>query len=465
MQAADYARIVRDLAMRRHLISILTDIIGHAYDAKPEETAETLFAHAEASMEEVRPALGAEASEFQSFGDVSVTSLDRMSSDWQNHGRPRGLTTGYPKIDEKIGGLEAPDLIILGGRPGMGKTSLATNIAVNAAKALQARRAAGERTGVVGFFSLEMSKSQLVDRALSTESGVPSWRIRKRDFSEAEFGRIFEKQREMQALPLDIDETGGLSIDRLKAKARALKKRRGLELLVVDYLQLVRGSNERRRDGNRTQEVSDVSAGLKELAKELQIPIVALSQVSRQVEARDDPRPQMSDLRESGSIEQDADMILFVFREVVYTKNRRPEEGTERFTEWERRMALQAPLAESSSPSSATGPPARSTWGSTPRPPPSSTTRRRRRSARRRPGRRSRRSRGSPPTQRSSTASSARSRCTRRSPSPRAAARRSQAAGRRPPDQARHGDPGFRQRHDAGRGRSKQDQDQVPRCL
>lgn len=346
MQAADYARIVRDLAMRRHLISVMTDIIGHAYDAKPEETAETIFAQVEASMEEVRPALGAEVSEFQSFGDVAVQALDRMSKDWQNNGRPRGLTTGYPKIDEKIGGLEAPDLIILGGRPGMGKTSLATNIAVSAAKALQKRRAAGERTGVVGFFSLEMSKSQLVDRALSTESGVPSWRIRKRDFSEAEFKRIFEKQRELQALPLDIDETGGLSIDRLKAKARALKKRRGLELLVVDYLQLVKGGSERRRDGNRTQEVSDVSAGLKELAKELHIPIIALSQVSRQVEIRDDPRPQMSDLRESGSIEQDADMILFVFREFEYTKKRMPEEGTERFAEWERRMALQEHLAE-----------------------------------------------------------------------------------------------------------------------
>ncbi|MEN3238248.1 replicative DNA helicase [Methylobacterium ajmalii] len=346
MQAADYARIVRDLAMRRRLISILTDIIGHAYDAKPEETAETLFAHAEASMEEVRPALSSERSEFQSFGDVAESAIQNMQQDWQAGGQLRGLSTGYEGLDEKIGGLEAPDLIIIGGRPGIGKTALGLNIAVNVAKGLQRKRQDGQRTGVVGFFSLEMGKAQLFDRAVAAETGVPAHRVKKRKISTPEFESIILKARELRDIPFDIDETGGISITRLAAKARDLKKRRGLELLVIDYLQLVKG-DERRKDG-RTQEVTEVSNGLKELAKELRVPIVALAQVGRQVEASDrrDARPKLSDLRESGSIEQDADVVLFVYREDHYLEQRRPAEGTDEFAAWEREMARITGLAE-----------------------------------------------------------------------------------------------------------------------
>ncbi|WP_053081798.1 replicative DNA helicase [Methylobacterium aquaticum] len=345
-QAADYARIVRDLAMRRRLISVTMELTATAYDLCPETTAEQVFAHVEAALEELRPALSAERSEFQSFGDVAETAIQSMQQDWQAGGQLRGLSTGYEGLDEKIGGLEAPDLIIIGGRPGIGKTALGLNIAVNVAKGLQRKRQNGQRTGVVGFFSLEMGKAQLFDRAVAAETGVAAHRVKKRKISTPEFESIILKARELRDIPLDIDETGGISITRLAAKARDLKKRRGLELLVIDYLQLVKG-DERRKDG-RTQEVTEVSNGLKELAKELRVPVIALAQVGRQVESaeRRDRRPMLSDLRESGSIEQDADVVLFVYREDYYLEQRRPAEGTEEFAAWEREMARITGLAE-----------------------------------------------------------------------------------------------------------------------
>lgn len=345
-QAADYARIVRDLAIRRRLISVTMELTATAYDLCPETTAEQVFAHVEAALEELRPALSAERSEFQSFGDVAETAIQSMQQDWQAGGQLRGLSTGYEGLDEKIGGLEAPDLIIIGGRPGIGKTALGLNIAVNVAKGLQRKRQNGQRTGVVGFFSLEMGKAQLFDRAVAAETGVAAHRVKKRKISTPEFESIILKARELRDIPFDIDETGGISITRLAAKARDLKKRRGLELLVIDYLQLVKG-DERRKDG-RTQEVTEVSNGLKELAKELRVPVIALAQVGRQVESaeRRDRRPMLSDLRESGSIEQDADVVLFVYREDYYLEQRRPAEGTEEFAAWEREMARITGLAE-----------------------------------------------------------------------------------------------------------------------
>ncbi len=223
----------------------------------------------------------------------------------------------------------------------MGKTALATNIAFNIAKIYQARtRADGAieaaNGGIVGFFSLEMSSEQLATRIIAEQSGVASYKIRRGDITESDFHHVADAVREMQQIPFYIDQTGGVSIAQLTARARRLKRQRGLDLLVVDYLQLLAGS--RTRSENRVQELTEITTGLKALAKELNIPILACSQLSRQVEQRDDKRPQLSDLRESGSIEQDADVVLFVYREEYYLKNREPRPGTEEHITWMAQM-------------------------------------------------------------------------------------------------------------------------------
>ncbi len=240
-----------------------------------------------------------------------------------------------------MGGLQRSDLIILAGRPGMGKTALATNIAFNIAKAYRGSVTPdGKREaldgGIVGFFSLEMSSEQLATRIIAEQSGVPSYRIRRGDIQQHEFEQVVEASRRMQTAPLYIDQTGGISIAQLAARARRLKRQRGLDLLVVDYIQLLSGAS--KKGDNRVQEVTEITTGLKALAKELDVPIIALSQLSRQVENRDDKRPQLSDLRESGSIEQDADVVMFVYREEYYLKNRQPREGTEEFIKWQADM-------------------------------------------------------------------------------------------------------------------------------
>jgi replicative DNA helicase len=231
--------------------------------------------------------------------------------------------------------------VIIAGRPGMGKTALATNIAFNIASSHKDKpKPDGTREtvngGIVGFFSLEMSAEQLATRIIAEQAAVPSNKIRRGDISEPEFHRIAEAARAMQAVPFYIDQTGGLSIAQLAARARRLKRQRGLDVLVIDYLQLLGGS--KTRSDSRVQEVTEITTGLKALAKDLNVPVVALSQLSRQVESRDDKRPQLSDLRESGSIEQDADVVLFVFREEYYLKSRQPREGTEEFLAWQSDM-------------------------------------------------------------------------------------------------------------------------------
>jgi replicative DNA helicase len=243
-----------------------------------------------------------------------------------------------------MGGLQPSDLVILAGRPGMGKTSLATNIAYNIAKAWRGEVRPDGRTesvngGIVGFFSLEMSAPQLANRIISEQTDIPSHRILRGEIDPGDFDRIAQVAREMETMPLYIDETGGLAISQLAARARRLRRQRGLDLLVIDYIQLLQGSSHRAAQG-RVQEVTEITTGLKTLAKELNVPILALSQLSRQVESRDDKRPQLSDLRESGSIEQDADIVLFVFREEYYLKNKEPRMGTEEYFKWQTEMAL-----------------------------------------------------------------------------------------------------------------------------
>jgi replicative DNA helicase len=249
------------------------------------------------------------------------------------------VSTGIHTLDGKMGGLQPSDLIILAGRPGMGKTSLATNIAFNIANAYEAEQQADGTMkaingGVVGFFSLEMSAEQLATRIISEQTEVSSSKIRRGDITESDFEKLVACSQHMQKIPLYIDQTGGISIAQLAARARRLKRQRGLDVLVIDYVQLMTGSSKASAQ-NRVQEITEITTGLKALGKELNVPIIALSQLSRQVESRDDKRPQLSDLRESGSIEQDADVVLFVFREEYYVKNLEPrDEFDPKYEEW-----------------------------------------------------------------------------------------------------------------------------------
>jgi replicative DNA helicase len=340
INARDYGRTIRDLATRRALIVIGGDVVNAAYDAPvdfpPSEQIEELETRLYALAETDRFGQG-----FSTFEVTSAAALE-TAAQARKGGGLSGIATHFIDIDRKMGGLQPSDLIVLAGRPSMGKTALATNIAFNVARAH--REAQGKDGTIVGFFSLEMSAEQLSMRILSEQAGVPSEKIRRGATTEAEHARLVKTQKELAAIPLHIDKTGGLSIAQLSARARRLKRQKGLGLLVVDYLQLMTGSS-KKGDG-RVQEVSQITTGLKALAKELDIPIVALSQLSRQVEAREDKRPQLSDLRESGSIEQDADIVLFVYREEYYLERLKPREGTIEFQDWLAKMQLVGGKAE-----------------------------------------------------------------------------------------------------------------------
>ena len=338
INAEDYGRIVYYLSVRRALIAIGEDIVNLAYDAPVEATPTSHIEDAERKLYEVAER-GRYESGFYTFGKALTKAVDMAAAAYQRDGRLSGLATGLVDLDSKMGGLQASDLIVLAGRPGMGKTSLATNIAYNIAKAWQGEQRADGHIktidgGVVGFFSLEMSAEQLATRIIAEQTGIPSTDMRRGVIDDLSFEAIKDKVGEIQNLPLFIDETGGLSIGQLAARARRLKRQRGLDLLVIDYIQLMQGSTRRALEG-RVHEVTEITTGLKALAKELNVPILALSQLSRQVESREDKRPQLSDLRESGSIEQDADVVLFVFREEYYHQMRKPTEGNrEKFAEW-----------------------------------------------------------------------------------------------------------------------------------
>jgi replicative DNA helicase len=341
INAADYGRTIYDLALRRSLIIIGEELVNEAYDAPVESTPAQQIESAERSLYELAET-GRYDGGFQRFAQALTTAVDMAAHAFQRDGKLSGLATGLRDLDRMMGGLQHSDLLILAGRPGMGKTALATNLAYNVAKAWQGQvrpdgRIESLNGGIVGFFSLEMSAEQLATRIISEQTEIPSYRIRRGEIDPPDFDRIAEAAREMETIPLYIDETGGLSIAQLAARARRLKRQRGLDLLVVDYIQLLQGSNRRAAEG-RVQEVTEITTSLKALAKELNVPILALSQLSRQVENRDDKRPQLSDLRESGSIEQDADVVLFVFREEYYLKNKEPRPNTEEHFKWQAEM-------------------------------------------------------------------------------------------------------------------------------
>jgi replicative DNA helicase len=340
INAEDYGRTIYDLALRRDLILIGEDIVNAAYDAPIGASPREQIEEAERKLYSIAES-GRYDGGFQRFSDALTTAVDMAARAFERDGKLSGIASGLTDLDKMMGGLQSSDLVIVAGRPGMGKTALATNIAFNIAKAYESKpRPDGSHEtvngGIVGFFSLEMSAEQLATRVIAEQSGVASYKIRRGDILETEFHKIAEAARDMQSIPFYIDQTGGISIAQLVARARRLKRQRGLDVLVIDYLQLLSGSKS--RGDNRVQELTEITTGLKALAKELNVPVVALSQLSRQVESRDDKRPQLSDLRESGSIEQDADVVMFVFREEYYLKNKQPREGTEEFITWQADM-------------------------------------------------------------------------------------------------------------------------------
>jgi len=338
INAEDYGRTIYDLAIRRALIIVGEDMVNVAFEAPVDHSPSAQIEDAERRLYELAES-GRYDGGFQRFAQALTTAVDMAARAYQRDGKLSGIATGLDDLDRMMGGMQPSDLVILAGRPGMGKTALATNIGYNVAKAWQGEVRPDGHTlttngGVVGFFSLEMSAEQLATRIIAEQTSIPSNQIRRGGISEADFERIKDYSVELQHLPFFVDETGGLSVAQLAARARRLKRQRGLDLLVIDYLQLLQGSTRRSAD-NRVQEITEITTKLKALAKELNVPILALSQLSRQVESREDKRPQLSDLRESGSIEQDADVVLFVFREEYYHQMRKPlETNRDKFAEW-----------------------------------------------------------------------------------------------------------------------------------
>ncbi|RDI59867.1 replicative DNA helicase [Microvirga subterranea] len=340
INAEHYGRTVYDLAVRRKLISLGEDLVNAAYDSPVDSAPRDQIEEAERRLYELAET-GRYDGGFQRFSDALTQAIDMAAAAYKREGKLSGISTGLIDLDRTLGGLQRSDLVILAGRPAMGKTSLVTNIAFNIAKAYQAEKQQDGNLktvngGIVGFFSLEMSAEQLATRIIAEQSGVASYKIRRGDMREDDFYKITEAAREMQSIPFYIDQTGGISIAQLAARARRLKRQRGLDVLIVDYLQLLSASA--KKGENRVQELTEITTGLKALAKELEVPLIALSQLSRQVEARDDKRPQLADLRESGSIEQDADVVMFVYREEYYLKNKEPKPGTEEYFKWQAEM-------------------------------------------------------------------------------------------------------------------------------
>ena len=340
INAEDYGRSIYDLAIRRSLITIGEDMVNIAYEAPFEMPPNEQIEDAERRLFELAET-GEYDGGFHGFDEALNLALDMAAAAHKRDGGLSGIATGIQALDHRMGGLQPSDLVIVAGRPGMGKTALATNIAFNIADSYSpdvqpdGSHAALEG-GVVGYFSLEMSSEQLATRIISEQAEVPSSKIRRGEISQTDFDKLVACVQTFHRAPLYIDQTGGISIAQLAARARRLKRQRGLDVLVVDYIQLMQGS--KRTNENRVQEVTEITTGLKSLAKELNIPVIAVSQLSRQVENREDKRPQLSDLRESGSIEQDADIVMFVFREEYYLRNAEPKEGSQEWYAWEEKL-------------------------------------------------------------------------------------------------------------------------------
>jgi replicative DNA helicase len=348
INAGEYGRAIHDAWLRRQLIDIGETVVNNAFGADAELDGGQQIEAAEQSLFQLSTD-GGVAGGFMSFEHALTEAIRGAERAFKRTGHVSGLTTGLRDLDAKMGGLHVSDLVVLAGRPGMGKSALATKIAFGAAKALLAEARATDPNALprrcVGVFSLEMSAEQLATRLLSEESLVSSDRIRRGDISQRDFDKFVQVSREIAALPIEIDDTPAITLSALRTRARRLKRTKGLSLIVIDYLQLMRPAAGTRPE-SRVLEIGQLTQGLKAIAKELAVPVLALSQLSRAVESREDKRPQLADLRESGTIEQDADVVMFIYRDRYYLEQRAPKEAafdkTEKFSaavdDWNRQM-------------------------------------------------------------------------------------------------------------------------------
>jgi replicative DNA helicase len=331
LMVADYGRLIYELHVRRQLIAIGHETMIDAWVIDSERQSTELIEDAERRLYSLATT-GKNSQNAVSFGTALSHAIITAEAAFKRDSHVVGVTTGFMDVDKYLGGLHPSDLLILAGRPSMGKTALATNIAFNAARIFDEKKIDGSP---VLFFSLEMSAEQLANRILSTESGVSSDLIRRGNIRSDDFPKLVDVSRRLGEVPLFIDDTPALSVSAVRNRARRLKRQQGIGMIVIDYLQLLTGSSASRGgDANRVQEISEITRSLKALAKELNVPVLALSQLSRAVEQREDKRPQLSDLRESGSIEQDADVVMFVYREEYYESRKEPSPGTDKHREW-----------------------------------------------------------------------------------------------------------------------------------
>jgi len=338
-QAIEYSKIIYDMFVRRELVKISEQTMDSAKQSELDTTGQNIIESTEKSLFDLAEK-GSFNSNLVKFDAAMKQTIEMASAAYKNEEGIVGVPTGLRDLDDKLGGLHQSDLIIIAGRPSMGKTSLATNIAFNAAQKLQEN----DKKSSVAFFSLEMSSEQLSTRIISEQARISSNDIRRGRISDEQFDKFLETSKNISELPLFIDETPAISIAAMSNRARRIKRQHGLDMIVVDYIQLMRGTTFN-KDG-RVQEISQITQGLKAIAKELGVPVVALSQLSRQVEQRDDHKPQLADLRESGSIEQDADVVMFVYREGYYLSRKEPREATVEHAEWQAKMNEVAHLAQ-----------------------------------------------------------------------------------------------------------------------
>jgi replicative DNA helicase len=358
INSEDYGRTIHDLYLRRQLITLGEDVVNAAHEHDLERSAEQQIEITEKRLFELAES-GRMEGGFEPFKTSLTNAILMAEAAFKRGGKTTGVSTGYTDLDRLLGGLHPSDLVILAARPAMGKSSLAMNIASNAARAFRTIKGPDGRTivedgAVIGFFAMEMSAEQLALRVLAEESRVSSDRIRRGDVSHEDFEKFVQASQRLSTMPIFIDDTAALTVAALRTRARRLKRQQGLGLIVVDYLQLMQGSREGRGSENRVQEISEITRGLKGIAKELDVPVLALSQLSRAVEQREDKRPMLADLRESGSIEQDADVVMFIFREDYYLSRaepmHRPDEAPDKFNDrydrWKERFEQVHGLSE-----------------------------------------------------------------------------------------------------------------------
>lgn len=330
----DYGRIIYELAIKRSLINIGESIVNDSYNSTLEISASEQLEAAETKLYHLASE-GLQEKGFVAMRTSVSESLDSINRAMKNQDHITGISTGLMDLDNKLSGFQNSDLVIIAGRPSMGKTAFAINFALNACKAMLKKTKEGEIPPSVGFFSLEMSSEQLASRLLSMMAKVDSSNLRSGRVNEEHYNDLRKAASELSEMPFFIDDTPALSIAAIRARARKLKRKNNLGILFIDYLQLIRGGG---KSDNRVLEISEITQGLKAIAKELNIPVIALSQLSRAVEQREDKRPMLSDLRESGSIEQDADLVMFLYRDEYYLKRKEPAPGDPKYAEWQEKL-------------------------------------------------------------------------------------------------------------------------------